>query len=669
MKRRDGGFLIIALVFMLSMFIYAVDVSRGDEKNKGLSFSESYEDGDLHSRGWYDGNKFKITEKDTYAGKGCIEYHWQAEGTTPVSSSGSRHLIEATEVVYLRFYMRLSEGWGWSGRSYHPHLIDFMTTENSKYHGPAASRLTVCIEPVNGKLRLAAADIQNKSAPHGPTQGELKGGYNGKKYESEEVLFDDAKWHCVEAMFKMNSLDMENDKPNRDGELRGWFDDKLVIEDTEVIFRSTDFAEMKFNQLLVVPYFGPGLLPHAQTLWIDELAVGTERIGPLKNAPSILRPKPAQKGSAVSHEMKWTHLSSKNGDIPAAGVGRQAASLILDIDKDGVNDFVIAGWSDETSMVWFRHTPDGWKRYLIDNRKSHIEAGGAYYDIDGDGDPDILQGGSWVTNEVWWWENPYPDYEANTPWNRYTIKDWGEKQHHDQIFGDFDGDGQAELVFWNQNAKKLLIADIPDEPKAKENWSFTEIWSWPSTFKYEGFDKADVDMDGKTDLIGGGMWFKHTGGKSFTAKTIDADYGMSRAAVGDLIKGGWPEIVLNSGDGVGPLNLYEWKGSKWVKDTLIERVDHGHTLQVGDINGDGNLDIYAAEMYRPGAGKNCKQWVLYGDGRGKFATQLISTGIGTHEGRIGDLDGDGDLDILQKDFQEQQRVDIWLNNGTHKAKG
>ncbi|MBA7704088.1 hypothetical protein ES703_112886 [subsurface metagenome] len=26
-------------------------------------------------------------------------------------------------------------------------------------------------------------------------------------------------------------------------------------------------------------------------------------------------------------------------------------------------------------------------------------------------------------------------------------------------------------------------------------------------------------------------------------------------------------------------------------------------------------------------------------------------------------------DILQKDFQENQRVDIWLNNGTYKAKG
>jgi len=37
----------------------------------------------------------------------------------------------------------------------------------------------------------------------------------------------------------------------------------------------------KFNRFLLAPYFGPGLLPHAQKLWIDELAVGTQRLGPV----------------------------------------------------------------------------------------------------------------------------------------------------------------------------------------------------------------------------------------------------------------------------------------------------------------------------------------------------------------------------------------------------
>ena len=54
-----------------------------------------------------------------------------------------------------------------------------------------------------------------------------------------------------------------------------------MIEHTDVALRSTDFPAMKFNQFLMAPYFGPGLLPHPQKLWIDELAVGTKRIGPL----------------------------------------------------------------------------------------------------------------------------------------------------------------------------------------------------------------------------------------------------------------------------------------------------------------------------------------------------------------------------------------------------
>jgi hypothetical protein len=187
--------------------------------------------------------------------------------------------------VYLRFHIRLSKDWGWTGRGYHPHLMHFMTTENGRYHGPAASHLTLYIEPWNGKLRLAAQDIQNKDQPHGLTQGPLRGGYNGIFYDSDEELFVDDKWHLVEALFRLNTLDRRADKPNAekpnaDGIVRGWFDGKLVIDRDDVVLRSTDFAEMKFNQFLLTPYFGEGLLPHAQTLWIDELAVGTQRLEP-----------------------------------------------------------------------------------------------------------------------------------------------------------------------------------------------------------------------------------------------------------------------------------------------------------------------------------------------------------------------------------------------------
>jgi len=251
------------------------------EKPVGLLFSESFDDPRLLQRDWYDGDKFTISEKQPYAGKGCIEYRWNANTTTPANSSGIRHLFEATDTIYLRFYIKLSKGWGWTSRAYHPHLMHFMTTENEKYAGPAASHLTVYIEPQNGKLRLAAQDIQNKDKPHGLTQGPLRGGYNGQFYDGKEVVFNDDRWHCVEAMFQLNSLDLKADKPNADGTVRGWFDGKLVVDRSDVVLRSTDFPKMKFNQFLLTPYFGPGLLPHEQTLWIDELAVATKRLEPV----------------------------------------------------------------------------------------------------------------------------------------------------------------------------------------------------------------------------------------------------------------------------------------------------------------------------------------------------------------------------------------------------
>jgi len=243
-------------------------------------FSESFDDADLAKRGWYDGREFRIAG-DARAGEGCIEYEWTGGQSKVQGSSPVRHLFEPTDEVAIRFYLKLSKGWGWSGRNYHPHLTHFLTTENSKWHGPAASHLTLYIEPVGGKLRLAAQDIQNANMPHGLTQGPLKGGYNGKFYDSDEVLFTDDQWHCVEAHFKLNTLDLSSDRPNRDGIVRGWFDGRLVVERTDVVLRSTDFPKMKFNQFLMAPYFAPGLLPHAQKLWIDELAVGTQRVGPL----------------------------------------------------------------------------------------------------------------------------------------------------------------------------------------------------------------------------------------------------------------------------------------------------------------------------------------------------------------------------------------------------
>ena len=290
----------------------------------------------------------------------------------------------------------------------------------------------------------------------------------------------------------------------------------------------------------------------------------------------------------------------------------------------------------------------------------------------------MVFGGDGSSNYVWWWENPYPDFDPAIPWKRHEIKNSGENKHHDQMFGDFDGDGKTELVFWNQNAHKLFLAEIPDDPGNAVTWEFTEIYSWSgdsemeqrgtypdwkSVNEHEGFARADIDGDGKIDIIGGGRWFKHIGGTNYLTNIIDAGYSFSRSAAGQLIKDGRPEVVLVVGDGIAPMIMYEWQKGTWIGTVLLEEVDNGHTLDIVDFDGDGNLDIFNAEMDL-GQNPDAKAWILLGDGKGNFKNTVVIEGYGNHESRIADLDGDGDYDILGKPYKwKAPRLDIWLNEG------
>jgi len=372
------------------------------------------------------------------------------------------------------------------------------------------------------------------------------------------------------------------------------------------------------------------------------------------------------KETKVVGRTKWLHLSSTQGDLPAPNIGRQVAALIQDIDKDGYNDFVIASYE---KIVWYRYNPakGDWTKYWIEKGMptGSLEAGGDFYDIDGDGAPDLVMGAAYGgKGGIWWWKNPYPNFDPNIPWQRHLALQVGGT-HHDQIFGDFDGDGKVELAFFDNGGHKLYLAKIPADPKT--NWPYREIYSLPAAGgNPEGLAKADITGNGKLDIVGGGWWFEHTGGDKFEGHAVNSNRQFSRSAVAHLIKGGRPQILLGSGDGVGPLEMYHWDGKTWIAKTLIERLDHGHTLQVGDIDGDGRLDILAGEMHSPGPKEKCRTYILYGDGKGGFETHVLSTGIGAHESKLGDLNGDGRLDILQKDFQKDQRVDIWLNQGPAK---
>ncbi|MFC2124236.1 FG-GAP repeat domain-containing protein [Bacteroidota bacterium] len=377
---------------------------------------------------------------------------------------------------------------------------------------------------------------------------------------------------------------------------------------------------------------------------------------------------------------KWKHYSTVNGDmdVPNEG-GQQTAALVLDIDKDGINDFVITERTSTPSVTWYKFNNYKWDRYIIDDGPLRIEAGSTHFDIDNDGDEDIVFGGESQSNEVWWWENPYPKY--NKSWKRHTIKSSGENKHHDQLFGDYDGDGKEELVFWNQNATRLYLAEIPENPRKVDSWPLSVVYEytddsqpaqlgqegypgWKGVNEHEGLAKADIDGDGVLDIIGGGRWFKYNDSRGFIENLVDPTYTFTRSGVGDFVKGGRPEIILIVGDGTAPMMMYEWTEGTWESKVILESLDNGHTLHIGDYNRDGFDDIFTAEMRFGEGNPDAKAQILLSDGKGNFRKSLICEGFGNHESWISDLDGDGDFDVLGKPYSwKAPRLDIWINEG------
>jgi len=378
-------------------------------------------------------------------------------------------------------------------------------------------------------------------------------------------------------------------------------------------------------------------------------------------------------------EYKWKHLSSATGDLPAPNRGTEQTSLtVADFDRDGLNDFVVTERTSADSVVLFRRRANGWTRYVIEPQALHIEAGSLALDVDGDGDLDFIAGGDWKSNEIWWWENPYPDLDPAKPWKRHVIKNSGAPKHHDQAAADLDGCGKPEIVFWNQDAHGLFVAKMPPNPRTAEAWPITQVYSYspdseppqrgnPARFRgtneHEGLAVIDIDGDGKLDIVGGGRWFRNLGGLRFQENLIDPAYSFSRAAAGQLKKGGRPEVVFVVGDGEGPLNWYEWVKGTWQPHKIAD-INYGHSLQVLDVDGDGNLDIFCAEQRLNGENPDSKIYIFYGDGEGNFTPSIVDRGYDLHEAKMADVNGDGRLDIIGKPYNYRTpRLDIWLNMG------
>ena len=276
------------------------------QQTQTVLFTETFEDTNLVSRGWYDSPSGAISATEHAPGSSHsfqCDFAQGASGCT--GGNPNRHLFTPTDDLTVEYWVKHSSNWVGSGKSYHPHLFYILSDLDGDYDALAWNYLQTYLEENSGKLRIATQDGRNINpsptppwANTGGTENRAVAGcngdsdgygniscyqsgnwYNGKYYDTASIYFSDSAgayykgdWHKVKAHMKMNTIIGGIAQAN--GVMQWYYDDVLVMDHQNVMYRTGQHPTMKWHQFIIGAWIGDGS-PVAQTIWFDNLTVWT----------------------------------------------------------------------------------------------------------------------------------------------------------------------------------------------------------------------------------------------------------------------------------------------------------------------------------------------------------------------------------------------------------
>lgn len=414
---------------------------------------------------------------------------------------------------------------------------------------------------------------------------------------------------------------------------------------------------------------------------------------------------------------QWTH------NVLAMTGGHNIA--IGDVGNDGDIDILVANWDTNSPdggrlSLWRNDLGrelvlNNWSYVQVDNSKLEPSFGLHFADMDRDGHRDIIAG-------RYWYRNPGGDMTGS--WSR---TDLGANRDAMAVL-DVDGDARMDViveglpsggnvpVIWLRptgnsatSFEATTIGSIPEDPGDGRSQGYAianvrgnekpEIFlssvgihyfeipsnpgagNWPrvqvtSEAREEGIAVGDIDGDGDTDVValvapagttvawwenpgdGSGNWIRHDLGNT---GSIEGD----RVALGDINGDGRLDVIVTQTNLDAGGNSLFWyaqpanpTANNWTRTTVASDLGSLNSMDVADVNGDGRPDIVTGEHRG-----SLRVTVWKNNGNGTFTGNIVATGIESHLGaRVDDLDGDGDLDIVSIAWDSFSYVHLWRNN-------
>ncbi len=340
------------------------------------------------------------------------------------------------------------------------------------------------------------------------------------------------------------------------------------------------------------------------------------------------------------------------------GVNNSSSTWVRDLaadDFDGDGDIDIAAvtgrgqFSDNntTSARLVTLENDGSGSFTVDDtvllsgEMGWLVAG----NIDDDGDVELIAGSVDYDRTAMILEN-----DGDGDFSRHLAFDlpgFSSSYHNaiEAVLTDFDGDGNDDLLLgaqYRSNGVHVLLGNGDS--------TFTQTDIGYAGGGLRSFAVGDFDGDGDNDVV-----TAHGANYSWSTD-FDTGYGNDGSLAGAVL----------FGNGDGTLESL-WAFEPGATDNSYFA---GAALAYGDLDGDGDGDLFAASHHTYG---NSGQFIaraqtLLNDGNGAFSSLGVGAFLGedVRNAELGDLDGDGDLDAIVSSYYGVQGTGgIFLleNNG------